>query len=798
MAGKLQFYRELSEHTISELTRQRGNWMRFLDTAARMYKYSFPEQALIHAQRPSAVAVAPIELWNDSFDRWVRRGSKGVALIDDTGMYPRLKYVFDAADTEPSRYNARPVRPWELRQEHKAPVMAELAKAYDIDENGTLAEAFRNIAGRLASEYYDDNARDIRYRAENSYLEAGTVYDPDGIPYEDADDGTLGSAFTEALSKSIAYCVMARCGLDVESEFDDGDFQIVIDFNTPDMAYALGTASNELSKQVLRDVELTVRKYERVKAAQMAQNAERSNENHDRNPYLQPSRGLSSAGFGASGTAERGHAPAGEIRPDEESVPQRPQDNQLQPPADDGETLSAPLGNRPGGKPEARNGDGGASQTEQPAGQGGRPVGVDGGDEQPESAGGGNGAKRADLQLNETESPPEPEGRPEPGFSQVGKSAIAEILSASAITTAEADSVLRDGGNSGGSVFRIAARFAKGQPGDADYLKREYLQGKPGSPPTLASVGWKYGRSPSESGKGFRFDGSRHSVSAWFSDDGITLAVGSTAKNNMHRVTVPWDRAALRVNELMAAGEYISADRFDEALDNERLELAGRLWFFYRDDMGFLPDEWQAEKGGYPEDEAAIKALLDDPDGRQAILDRLESDVAQFDYDEHERVWHNPDRLLADMKAAMLPPKIFPNGTFRENKDFKRFITQDETDAFLARGSQFNEGKFRTLSVFLSNTSSKERIDFLKNEYGTGGGTWSEGNGWSDYSPSDGITLKRDGTIFEPEASVTLTWNAAMRRIEKLIGDGRYMTRAELDSIPQYERLLLVRELNGF
>jgi hypothetical protein len=263
-------------------------------------------------------------------------------------------------------------------------------------------------------------------------------------------------------------------------------------------------------------------------------------------------------------------------------------------------------------------------------------------------------------------------------------------------------------------------------------------------------------------------------------------------------VTIPWERAANRVEALMAAGQFISRDRFDEALDNERLELAGRLWYFYRDDMKFMPDGWKAEKGGNPEDEALIKALLDDPDERQTILDRLEADVARFNSDEHERVWHDPDRLLADMRDAMLPPAIFPDGVYRESRDFKRFITQDEIDAFLTRGSAFNEGKFRVLSIFLTGTSNKERIDFLKNEYGTGGGTWSDGNGWSDHSPSGGLTLKRDGTIFEPEASVTLTWNAAAKRIEKLIGDGRYMSKAEYERVPRYERLMLVRRINRF
>ncbi|GHU88154.1 hypothetical protein FACS1894202_03770 [Clostridia bacterium] len=148
MASKLQFMQALSDKTSGELTTLRGNWQRFLETSARLYKYSFPDQLLIYAQRPDAVAVAPIELWNDTFDRWVKRGAKGIALIDDTGHYPRLKYVFDVNDTESSRFRARPVTLWEMRQEHKTPVLAELAKSYeDINEGDSLAEAFVILPG---------------------------------------------------------------------------------------------------------------------------------------------------------------------------------------------------------------------------------------------------------------------------------------------------------------------------------------------------------------------------------------------------------------------------------------------------------------------------------------------------------------------------------------------------------------------------------------------------------------------------------------------------------------------------
>jgi hypothetical protein len=194
---------------------------------------------------------------------------------------------------------------------------------------------------------------------------------------------------------------------------------------------------------------------------------------------------------------------------------------------------------------------------------------VDSGDERPESAGRGNGHARADLQLDENEPPPT--------FSQLGKSSIEAILSTSAVTLAEVDSILRDGGNfynhhldampfASRSALRIAAHFSKGLDGNADYLRDEYLTGGSGRD-----------RDPVESGKGFDFG--NHRVCAWFGKDGITLAIGTTAKNSIHRVTIPWEGSAARIDELMHGGRYVSSAVFAEAIVNERLELADKLWF---------------------------------------------------------------------------------------------------------------------------------------------------------------------------------------------------------------------------
>ncbi|GHU35786.1 hypothetical protein FACS1894105_05060 [Clostridia bacterium] len=876
---KFRYYSALSDSTLRDLTTRRGDWQNFLTTAARLYKYSFQDQVMIYAQKPGAVACAEIPLWNEQFNRWVRKGTKGIALIDDSGSYPDLKYVFDVTDTEPSRFNARPVRLWEMTAEYKPLVLAELEKNYEDVDGDSLGATFRNIAKQLANEYYDDNAREILYQAENSALEPVDAYGYD-TPIEMVDDSALRAAFVETLSASAAYSVMMRCGLDPSEYFDDDDFRAITDFDTPMMANAIGAATADVSEQVLRDIELTIRKYERVKTAQRAQNAERSEENYDRNPYLQPSGGLSSPQHQTERTAARDNAAAGSLRANEESVSQgTPQDN-VQPPVAVGGTVPAPAG---GG----RTGDGavGASDeiadgTDGLAGQGGRPVEMGGGDEHFARPSGGTGAERIDLRVLDESEPPEqaqppltqpseptePDGfslpetpaanrhryystqrlisigtyprdggepaeirnfdtrtpvengtlqawgwieydkpltdkqvrdyelryvppqltleRPDATFSQLGKSSIYEILSTSAVSLAEVDSILRDGGNDKESYLRIAARFAKAHTPEeqAAFLRREYLQGK-------------YSHGERESGKGYDFG--NHRVSAWFDKDGISLAVGATAMKNIHRVTIPWEQASERINELMLAGEYADRATFDHALDNERLELAGKLRFFYRDDMHFIPEEWNAEHGGYPEDEALIKSLLDDPDERQGILDRLESDVNQLNYD--ERVWNSPDFLLANMRESVLPAVIFPNDAYSYKRDFTGFITQDEIDGYLTHDP--TEYKLKTLSHYLTSNGDKDFTDYLKDSFGIyGGSTHALGgadNSYAEHSRSKGIKLQR-GRISEPYTEVKLNPNQAAKRVKALIESGQFVSRAELDSIKNYEKLELTRNINNF
>jgi hypothetical protein len=222
MLEKITFYDELADQTLSKLTGSSRSWTYFLDSAAWLYNYQFHDQLLIHAQRPDARTCAELEFWNKKYNRWVRRGSKGIAGIDQAGCRPRMRYVFDVSDTVESKYTrSKPVVLWEIKANHRQPILDDLAGKYgDVSPDMTLAEAIHNIANQLAGEYYGDNANEIRYHAEGSILDPHQ-YDQRVESGWDIDDSFLRASYREMLANSTAYTVMTRCGIDPHDYFED-------------------------------------------------------------------------------------------------------------------------------------------------------------------------------------------------------------------------------------------------------------------------------------------------------------------------------------------------------------------------------------------------------------------------------------------------------------------------------------------------------------------------------------------------------------------------------------------------
>jgi len=376
MPNKTQEYLNLAQQTAKELTRYWENWTDYLTTASRLYKYRYADQLMIYAQRPDATACASFDLWNNRMNRYVRHGSKGIALLDQSSSVPRLHYVFDVSDTGVRR-NSRDPEVWQLGPDLVQPVSEMLAREYGV-RHERITQQIADICGKLVDSYWDNNSGDILDIVDGSFL---MDYDEAGQEFQ----------FKSAAAISITYAVLERCGFEPEGHFDRDDFQAIFSFSTPAAVYALGTAVSECSRDVLRNIERT------VKTTIRRRNVERSQYEYEQQERdLLDHRGLSAP--------EPDPAPAGEntgqVRATAPGLPDEASPGAVQLDASVGNSASAPVG---GGanrrEPDAAD-HAGVAETEPGSEQGAVSDGVGAAHEQPESTGRGTGDERADLQLS--------------------------------------------------------------------------------------------------------------------------------------------------------------------------------------------------------------------------------------------------------------------------------------------------------------------------------------------------------------------------------------------------------------
>ena len=371
MTDKALAYAQMAEDTARQITGSYQAWTSFLRTAARLYKYPYHEQLMIYAQRPDATACASFDLWNNTMRRYVRRGSKGIALVDISADIPKIHYVFDVADTG-GRENSRRLFLWKLDDQNESVVCDMLKQEYGFLGNATLADLLDTIADRQAAAYWQEHQKEIVDIVDGSYL-------------AEYDEFNIGASFREASSVSAAYAMMTRCGLEPEDYYSHEDFLSVFDFNTPQTVAALGSAVSEISESVLRQIERTIRSMER------SQENERSD--------LHSERGLSDPEPDAG---QRAAAP-GQVRQDAEEVPSGAPSDPMEQPDPVREIAGTPAGDRPDGAGTPGTDDGRKEESGGPdrTDEGREPDGMGGPDEQPESPGGGDPPERADLQLTD-------------------------------------------------------------------------------------------------------------------------------------------------------------------------------------------------------------------------------------------------------------------------------------------------------------------------------------------------------------------------------------------------------------
>ena len=375
MPNKTQEYLNLAQQTAKELTRYWENWSDYLTTASRLYKYSFADQLMIYAQRPDATACADFDIWNNRMNRYVRRGSKGIALLDESSGFPRLHYVFDVSDTGVRR-NSRDPEVWQYNDDLKQPVSEMLAAIYGISGE-RVSQQLADVAGKLVADYWDNNGGDIRAIVDGSLL---MDYDEAGVEMQ----------FKSAAAMSVTYTLLERCGFEPAGWFDKDDFQAIYNFSTPDSVYALGAAVSDMSREVLRNIERT------VKTTIRRRNNERSQHEYEQQSELHADRGLSSPEPDPASAED----PAGQVRQDAPELSEATAPGAVQHDAPEREPVPDPDRTGADRSSDEEATDGRFAGEEPGPGQGEESDGVGTAHEQPTGAGRGSDSDGTDLQLS--------------------------------------------------------------------------------------------------------------------------------------------------------------------------------------------------------------------------------------------------------------------------------------------------------------------------------------------------------------------------------------------------------------
>lgn len=758
MANKVQLIAELSKSTANELSGYES-WTAFLRSAAWQYKYPFEDQILIYAQRPDAKACASMEIWNRNLHRWINKGAKGIALLRENGNRYHLDYVFDVSDT--NNIYSREVSLWQYNERYENAVIETLSNSFGALKAGvTVRDAVICAVHNAVQDNESDYLNELKYAKENSFLEG-------------LDEVNLNLRFRQTAETSAAYMIMQRMNL--SDTFDEYDFQYIRDFNTPETISILGNMISAISEEALRDISQTIRaeqKRERNQPEFFAENKNRvynidretdnneRNEENDRRNNLQPERGLSDTELNdtAGGISDR------QIRNDEENV------SEAVPPepvlvADDKGRAAKPFrgdrqdSNRTDTADSVEDGRSGGSNR---SNENQRPKNVDRVNEQLSAFSGGDGDVGAGIQLSLDDIFPNIEQQ---------KNIIRQAekaLSGSAFSMPGQiiDEVLSSGGNHRDSVLEIAVQYSKNksQENNIEFLKEHYSTG----------------------GKGFVFDSNK--VSAWWNNDGMRISYGDTAIGKGQLLS--WEQMDKRISELLELGRFAPQETLDKINEYERGKAASAFWYMERDlNYDEYPDlrdlfknEWF--NGGYPDSTARIIEMFRQPEVLNELIS-VTNTLAQK-YKEDKRIMrfkmYSPDKVLSLLQDLQSEHLIFSANEFQSTAP-QHFITEDEIDRLFIRGTGTESGKIRVYLYFQENSGLKERIKFLKNEYGSGGYGGGIFNEWHD---AKGITFSRDD-IFSPSAKINISWTNAAKRIDSLIKSNRYMTEKEIsEDIPDY------------
>ena len=772
MANKLYAMEQLTEEVAKDVAASPQEWMRFLNTASRLYKYTFPEQLLIYAQRPEATAVASMEIWNQKMYRWIKKGSKGIALIDNTsGPKTKLRYVFDVQDTYKVRNLGKDPQLWNLPMEGEQLVADYLQEQLSLeDTEGGFAESLHQAAKESMQEWLPDALEELRLVVTGTFL-------------EELDEQNQEVEFRELMTNSVWYVLLNRCGLDVQEYLDAEDFRHITDFNQLKVLGHLGSAVNEISRPVLMQIgryvlndlendlktvakekEVAYNEFNTLIRESNTDNTEDREEKKEETDYerdqLQPERRVSDSGY-QPGRDERNNR---EVRNDEERVSEKSQDSQVQHSDTAEPSGQSSDGDRQSGKTESRQSDERTSGERSGTGQDGRRDGMDQTHEPDQSTGRGAGNSGDYLQLSLFPTEEEQLG-------EIRKAAAALTQPAAFLISDDiVNDILRTGSGGNNTLFHITAKLIEGL--DHEEMRKFLIS--------------EYGTG----GKGFTIRGQK--ISIWYDSDGIRIRRGDSARRNFDRM-VTWEEAADRIRDMYEEGNYVSNSISNNAIEKEREGTSIQLALHFRD-TNRNPDE----RLSYQEWQETILDCLLEPEAIQEIYERFE--YLQKDMDENPGEYHqweiqnNPkffsrfrdlqrDMSWRDQKQQVERPEL-------------SFITQDEIDAVLRKGGITAGGRNRIYEYFMEHHDTKEAADFLKNEYGTGGSSPGIiGAYQSDaFHDAKGLRLSK-GKIGNPDVTVLLKWNKVAERVRQLVRSDDYLSPEEMEKYEERQEAQRLADL---
>ena len=810
--SKLQDIRNLvQEHAVS-VSSSPGDWMDYMDTASRLYRYSFSDQLLIHAQRPDATACASLELWNEKMLRWVNRGARGIALFDETWQNTKLRYVFDISDTHMVAGGRNPYL-WKMQEHQREEILTHLAEVYALEEKdaATLQDALMAVAREMVNDNLEEYLDGLEYAVEGTYL-------------EDLDEVTIRSDFRQLATDSVYYLLSRRCGLDPMELLEEEDFMHITDYNHLSVLTFLGNAASQLSESILIDIGKTVHKISLEEARKEVENSNERNYNNfttlmrktkSWDAETKKEENIENEGGTDYGTdissqgrlpvsesdRRRGRSDDREIRDAAEDISERTQEQPLSEPVPDRKAEQPSGTDRESSTGENGQPDGEIAGEESGTGQGSRSDGMDSTHERTDGNSGREHLNGIGIQLVE-------ETR-EDGLSKAEEE-IASALSLPEYSTANeqrrqieeraaalyageipipeqvVDEILRTGGNRKASQLRIIYNFMSEQTPEeyTEFVKREYRKG----------------------GKGFQIDGNEYSV--WFDETGMQIAVGHTVTDHiLDKAFLSWEDVSGRIHQLLDQGEYAPQSVLDAARSNAVKEHAQALAYMKGDmaegvaEIVFDEEDLPHLRSIYPEITDYLEEKLEDPQWLSELNERLDALAEAYEENHSIMRFHHYNPINISKQFQKFADEVIPYQA-RDGfawKEHPMFITQDEIDAYLAGGGAYSQGRLRTYSFYLLHEDERSRTGFIKEQYGIGGSSHALSGADDSHANYDGkgLFLAR-GAYGNPYTSILLSWNKVANRVAYLIKNDQFLQAEDYARMPEYEREQMANKVLRF